>query len=124
MKIQKYMRVKKVKVLSAVLAVWMTGILIPGVMGLAGGVPVNAAETDVEVSIPVTVKEAAGTVVMEAEESDAPLPEQTELQIGTDENQKFGPIRYSEPEDYHYKIYQWTGNEENVIYDTFLLLIL
>ena len=106
MKIQKYMRVKKVKVLSAVLAVWMTGILIPGVMGLAGGVHVNAAETDVEVSIPVTVKEAAGTVVMEAEESDAPLPEQTELQIGTDENQKFGPIRYSEPEDYHYKIYQ------------------
>ena len=118
MKIQKYMRVKKVKVLSAVLAVWMTGILIPGVMGLAGGVPVSAAETDVEVSIPVTVKEVAGTVVMEAEESDAPLPEQTELQIGTDENQKFGPIRYSEPEDYHYKIYQRTGNEENVIYDT------
>ena len=118
MKIQKYMRVKKGKVLSAVLAVWMTGILIPGVMGLAGGVPVSAAETDVEVSIPVTVKEASGTVVMEAEESDAPLPEQTELQIGTDENQKFGPIRYSEPEDYHYKIHQRTGNEENVIYDT------
>ena len=117
-KIRKYMRVKKVKLLSAVLSVWVAGILIPGVMGIAGGVPVSAAETNVEASIPVTVREAAGTVIMEAEESDAPLPEQTELPIGTDKNQQFGPIRYSEPEDYHYKIYQRTGNEKNVIYDT------
>lgn len=117
-KIRKYMRVKKVKLLSAVLSVWMAGILILGVMRIVGGVPVSAAETDVEASIPVTVREAAGTVIMEAEESDAPLPEQTELPIGTDKNQQFGPIRYSEPEDYHYKIYQRTGNEKNVFYDT------
>ena len=64
--------------------------------------------------IPFTIKNAPGTVIIEAVQ-DAPLPEQTELE-GVSEG-KF-EIPFSQPGDYYYKIYQKPGTQQGVTYDS------
>ena len=87
-------------------------------IGSTMAVPVYAGTQNVEIQIPVSVHGAAGRIVLESEKAGIPVPDQTDLRIGKDETQSFGPIRYEEPEDYHYKVYQKSGNVEAVTCDT------
>lgn len=64
--------------------------------------------------ISFTVKNAPGTVVVEAV-NDAPLPEQTVFE-GVSSG-KF-EISFTEPGDYYYKVYQNQGAEQYVTYDS------
>lgn len=93
--------------------------------------PVMAAEKTCMVSIPVTVKLAGNesdsqtqknpvfTVVMEAADGriDLPVPEQNQIQIGTDGSGTFDSILYTAPGDYEYQIRQLIGSDPNIIYD-------
>lgn len=87
-------------------------------IGSTMAVSVYAGTQNVEIQIPVSVHGAAGTIVLEPEKAGIPVPDRTELQIGKNEKQSFGPICYEEPEDYHYKIYQKSANVTDVTYDT------
>lgn len=107
-KVLRYRSVKKIAAAAVILFTWI---------GSTMAVPVYAGTLNVEIKIPVRVQGAAGTIVLEPEKTDTPVPEQTELQIGKDEKQSFGPIRYEEPEDYHYKVYQTPGNATDITYD-------
>lgn len=84
---------------------------------------VNASEqtgadgTGCTVRIPVAIQNTPGTVVIESGEEGTPMPEQTELQLGMNETKAFEEIRYDQPEDYHYRIYQKAGQQEQTIYD-------
>lgn len=109
MKILRYRSVKKIAVAGVMLFMWI---------GSTMAVPVYAGTPNVEIQIPVSVQGAAGTIVLEPEKAGIPVPDRTELQIGKDEKQSFGPICYEEPEDYHYKIYQRSSNVTDVTYDT------
>ncbi|MCH5190574.1 MAG: hypothetical protein J1F23_00270 [Oscillospiraceae bacterium] len=64
--------------------------------------------------ISFTVKNASGTVVIEAVDN-APLPMQTVFEGAS--TGKF-LISFSEPGDYCYKVYQNAGTEQDVIYDS------
>lgn len=108
MKILRHRNVNKIAAVAAILFTWIGNMM---------AVSVYAGTTNIEVSIPVSVQGAAGIIVLEPEEADTPMPEQTELQIGKGEKKSFGPIRYEEPEDYHYKIYQKSGNAADITYD-------
>lgn len=77
----------------------------------------RAAEQACTVNLSVSVRNASGTVVIESGEEGTPMPEQTELQIGMNETKAIGEIRYDTSEDYHYRIYQKPGQQENVAYD-------
>ena len=109
MKILRYRSVKKIAAAGVMLFMWI---------GSTMAVPVYAGTPNVEIQIPVSVQGAAGTIVLEPERAGIPVPDRTELQIGKNEKQSFGPIRYEEPEDYHYKIYQKSANVTDVTYDT------
>lgn len=109
MKILDYVKKSITSVVPAVLlSVCLAGSFISGITVYAD------EETSVAgISIPVTVRNASGKVILEAVEPDAPMPEQTELLIGKDEKKSFGPISYEVPGDYHYKIYQRSGNDKD-----------
>ena len=109
MKILRYRSVKKIAAAGVMLFMWI---------GSTMAVPVCAGTPNVEIQIPVSVQGAAGTIVLEPEKAGIPVPDKTDLRIGKDEKQSFGPIRYEEPEDYHYKIYQKSANVTDVTYDT------
>ena len=109
MKILRYRSVKKIAAAGVMLFMWI---------GSTMAVPVYAGTPNVEIQIPVSVQGAAGTIVLEPEKAGIPVPDRTELQIGKNEKQSFGPICYEEPEDYHYKIYQKSANVTDVTYDT------
>ena len=80
---------------------------------LAIPIQVFAGEA-VTAEIPFTVKNASGTVVIEAVDN-APLPNQTVFEgVSTG---KF-ELSFTEPGDYHYKIYQNPGTEQGVTYDS------
>ncbi len=108
MKILRYRSVKKIAAAGVMLFMWI---------GSTMAVPVYAGTPNVEIQIPVSVRYGA-TIVLRAEKAGIPVPDRTELQIGKDEKQSFGPICYEEPEDYHYKIYQKSANVTDVTYDT------
>lgn len=86
-----------------------------------------AAEYQCSVSVPVEVQVTgdsipAGneyTVVLEAaeEETQNPMPEVTEITIKDGGSAEFGPITYTKPDDYRYKIRQEAGNTANFTYD-------
>lgn len=108
MKILRYRSVKKIAAAGVMLFMWI---------GSTMAVPVYAGTPNVEIQIPVSVQGAAGTIVLEPEKAGIPVPDKTDLRIGKDEKQSFGPICYEEPEDYHYKVYQKSGNVEAVTCD-------
>ena len=76
-------------------------------------IQVSAAEV-VTVGIPFAVKNAPGTVVIEALDG-APLPEQTIFESVSDGTFK---LFFQAPENYRYKIYQKAGTEAGVTYDS------
>lgn len=57
-------------------------------------------------------------VVLEALGENVPMPEQTEAVIQDSGSAQFGPITYTAPGDYQYRVYQKAGTTENFTYDT------
>lgn len=87
---------------------------------------VYAAGQGCDVMIPVSVemtgdnisKKTEFKIVLEKTDPNVPLPEEmTGIVKGTG-NFSFGPITYTVPGDYHYRIYQKKGSEKNVTYDS------
>ena len=76
-------------------------------------IPAFALEA-VTVEISFAVKNAPGTVVIEAVD-DAPLPEQTVFETATEGVLE---LSFSEPGNYEYKIYQKPGTGSGVTYDS------
>ena len=77
------------------------------------------------VSIPVEVQVSGSSipsdvtykVVMEAVTPNAPMPEAAELTVKKDEKVQFGPITYTVPNDYQYRIYQNSEKKDRFTYD-------
>ena len=74
MKILRYRSVKKIAAAGVMLFMWI---------GSTMAVPVYAGTPNVEIQIPVSVQGAAGTIVLEPEKAGIPVPDRTELQIGS-----------------------------------------
>lgn len=70
------------------------------------------AETSAE--IPFVVKNFNSTVVIQTTDDDAPMPDITAYSHATEGVFK---ITYSEPETYHYRVFQIEGADNAVIYD-------
>ena len=56
-------------------------------------------------------------VILEAVSQDAPLPGNTDLILENGSRLEFGPITYTVPGDYTYRVRQETGNAEHFTYD-------
>ena len=77
------------------------------------------------VSIPVEVQVSGSSipsdvtykVVMEAVTPNAPMPEAAELTVKKDAKVQFGPITYTVPNDYQYRIYQNSEKKDRFTYD-------
>ena len=85
-----------------------------------------AEEYSCDVTLPVKV-EVTGEdepadiefkVILTNEDQDAPMPEQTEGTVKGSGELVFGPMTYTVPDDYQYRISQVKGNEANWTYDT------
>lgn len=76
-------------------------------------------------SIPVEVQVSGSSipsdvtykVAMEAVTPDAPMPAETVITVKKDEKTSFGPITYTVPNDYQYKIYQSSEEQDRFTYD-------
>lgn len=85
----------------------------------------HAEEASCSASIPVEIETAGDripegeeyTVVLEAVTSGAPMPEQAVLTIKAGEKASFGPMTYTVPGDYQYRIYQEDKKAEHFTYD-------
>lgn len=92
-------------------------VLLPG--------QVHAQGRSCTVSIPVETKligdgAPSGTefeLVLEAADTDAPMPEVKDIKVKDSDKISFGPIIYTIPEDYQYRVYQKAGTAENFTYD-------
>lgn len=102
-----------------------------GAMSFSGGtVTALAAETaSVSVSIPVEIN-VTGTNVPDKEYKlviegvgNVPMPEETVLTVKNGGSASFGPIQYTMPEDYQYRIYQSTEAQANFQYDDTVYLV-
>lgn len=62
-------------------------------------------------------------VVLEAVTKEAPMPEKTVLTVGNGKKAEFGPIPYTVPEDYQYKVYQVDGKADRFTYDKTVYLV-
>lgn len=84
-----------------------------------------------ETSIPAAVettgdKAPEGTqykVVLEAVTEGAPMPGKTGLVIKSGEKAEFGPMKYTVPGDYQYKICQEDGKENRFTYDRSVYIV-
>lgn len=78
-----------------------------------------------EASIPVEMKTSGSSIpsdvtyklALEAVTPGAPMPEVTSLTLKVNEKSSFGPIRYTIPEDYQYRIYQKSDAVTDFTYD-------
>lgn len=107
----------KTKILSALLPLLAVVLIIQA--------KVTAADYSCTVEIPVRT-EIDGTsapkgtetnIILEAVDPSNPMPEFTNMIFTDAEKKSFGPITYTVPEDYQYRIYQEKGNAEHFIYD-------
>lgn len=112
------MKIKNQKIYACLLFLSLAVILLfPG--------QVRAEERSCTISIPaetaVSGKSApSGTefeIVLEALDKECPMPETTNVTVKDSGKVKFGPITYTVPEDYHYRVYQKAGNAKNYTYD-------
>lgn len=74
----------------------------------------SSAEGAVTAEIPFTVNNAPGTVIIEAVDG-APLPKQTEFEGVSTGKFEFS---FTKPGEYYYKVYQKSGTEQGVTYDS------
>lgn len=102
------------------------GALLPlmAVVLLLSG-QVEAAEYACTVALPVETvvtgeNAPAGEkfqIVLEAAEEGAPMPEKTIAEVKDTGKTSFGPIRYTVPGDYQYRVSQKAGDTKNFTYD-------
>lgn len=91
---------------------------------LAEGYSISTSiPVEVEVSGDSIPKGMGYKVMLEAVTKDAPMPEKTVLTIKNGGKAEFGPIEYTVPEDYQYKIYQLDGKAERFTYDKTVYLV-
>lgn len=83
------------------------------------------ADQAVSTTIPVKVEKTSGApsgtqyqIVLEAVTADAPMPAQTTITVKDGETGEFGPITYTVPGDYQYKVYEQNGKQNYFTYDT------
>lgn len=83
------------------------------------------AEQAVSATIPVKVEKTSGApsetqyqIVLQAVTADAPMPAQTTITVKDGETGEFGPITYTLPGDYQYKVYEQNGKQNYFTYDT------
>lgn len=76
-------------------------------------IPANVTVTSEETAIP----EDETAFVLEVVTADAPMPQDVEITVAGGESGSFGPIAYTEPGDYEYKVYQKSGSEKYFTYD-------
>ena len=102
------------------MGVLLTPIL--AVLFFPGRVP--AAERSCAVSIPVEIRVTGNGAPADEEYririggENVPMPGETEITLKGGGKAQFGPITYSTPGDYRYRISQTAGNAENFTYDT------
>lgn len=107
----------------------LVSVLVPAMLGAmsipAGAVPAFGAETEpLSVTIPVEISVSGSNIPADKEYTlviegldNAPMPESSTLTIKNGGSASFGPIRYTVPEDYHYRIRQTTEAQDNFTYD-------
>ena len=86
---------------------------------------VKAAEYACTATLPVETVVTGGNapagetfqITLEAMEVGNPMPEKTIAEVKDTGKISFGPIRYTVPGDYRYRIFQKAGNTKNFIYD-------
>ncbi len=83
------------------------------------------ADQAVNATIPVKVEKTSGApsgtqyqIVLEAITADAPMPAQNTITVKDGETGEFGPITYTLPGDYQYKVYEQNGKQNYFTYDT------
>lgn len=64
------------------------------------------------------IEQTASKIILEAEQEGAPLPNQTEIVLKKAGKGEFGPITYTTPGDYRYKVYQKAEDKEYFAYDS------
>ena len=87
---------------------------------------VKAAQNSCEVTIPVQIEVSGDKIpdgetyqiTMEAVTKDAPMPAQNVQERKNAGNISFGPMTYTVPGDYQYKISQTAGKTDRFTYDT------
>lgn len=110
-----YRRLKKILVSALILAVLAATMI---------SVTAFAGERSVSVNIPVNVSVSGSSIpdgteyklVIETTEN-APLPENSTIIVKDGGDASFGPIVYTQPDDYHYTIYQSSEAKDNFTYD-------
>ncbi|WP_230398556.1 Spy0128 family protein [Novisyntrophococcus fermenticellae] len=86
---------------------------------------VQAQEQSIDVFIPMEAAvseenkkmDTEFQIHIEAVDTDTPLPGQTNVRIKNSGKEEFGPITYTVPGDYRYKIYQQAGSVGELLYD-------
>ena len=102
----------------------LAAVLASAVLGAMMMPSAAFAQDPVSVSIPVEIKVSgnsipAGTeykLVIEGLDN-APMPESTALAVKNGESASFGPIQYTVPADYRYRIRQTTEADNDYTYD-------
>lgn len=56
-------------------------------------------------------------ILLEADGENVPMPEQTQITIKGAGQGQFGPVTYTAPGDYQYRVYQKAGTTQNYTYD-------
>lgn len=87
--------------------------------------PVSAAEYVCTATIPVEVEVTGESLpsgvdsrlVFVSDDAGNPVPEQTDIAVKDSQAVSFGPVSYTEPGDYTYRIYQEKGSAYDVVYD-------
>ena len=103
----------------------LAAVLASAVLGAMMMPSAAFAQDPVSVSIPVEIKVSgnsipAGTeykLVIEGLDN-APMPESTVITIKDAGTASFGPILYTVPDDYQYRIYQDSEKKDNFTYDS------
>ncbi len=119
------MRMQKMRNMHILAAVFcmLAFLLLPGA--------VQAKEYACDVTIPATVKVSGKKipsgevyeVVMEAITKGAPEAEKMEEKVTGEGKVTFGPIHYTEPGDYQYRIYQKAGTTKRFTYDDTVYIV-
>ena len=92
-------------------------LVLSVLFGLFSAAPAAAEAKTAAAELNASFRAGSGTVCVEAQDKDAPLPEQSRLHL---EEGQTGTFRFAfdSPGEYRYRIRQLEGDEKGVTYDT------
>ena len=103
----------------------LAAVLASAVLGAMMMPSAAFAQDPVSVSIPVEIKVSGSSIPADTEYKlviegldNAPMPESTVITIKDAGTASFGPILYTVPDDYQYRIYQDSEKKDNFTYDS------